>query len=354
VADRHGIALRDFPTLAEIDAVENYVYGVSPPSFAALQSMAKGQPLAIVTFALQYRNTPNSVHGRHAELCFSRAGIARLGTIEAKYEWQDAGLRRPGSGPAVRVPRHPAALRGVSGGADEGRQRQFRPQDFLAGKDQDETRSFWVPIHKLFSGRECIQGFDLALALERDVRNDELARFHKYLDVMGYRNNWRGEDLENFPFLIRNEKIASLSTRPAFGPGVLEPTPAPLAVTATYKGRKLTFPVDPNFTGDPANLEFSSLQPLPTAASDGPSTPTYMYDISDNTQRPAPEYLNLRHRVLANGATDNLNRREDMMAIIKHGGYQAQHYIDFTGDGWIQAHCRQLESLGLPLVPAIA
>src|SRR5271169_4526510 len=37
-ADRKGVDLSGFPTLAEIDALENYVYGVEPPTLDALQA----------------------------------------------------------------------------------------------------------------------------------------------------------------------------------------------------------------------------------------------------------------------------------------------------------------------------
>ena len=119
-----------------------------------------------------------------------------------------------------------------------------------------------------------------ALEVRREVRNDELAQFHKFLDVNGYQNNWRGEDLENFPFLIRNEKIASFSTRPEYGPGVLEPQPAPLGNIAQYQGEVLTFPVDPKYTNDPANLEFSSMQII---SGFDTGEPGYMYDTSQQT-----------------------------------------------------------------------
>ena len=96
VADRNGVDLAGFPTLAEIDAMENYVYGVEPPSWMScgrIDAMAaplggddKRRKLGLVAYALQYRNTPMSVHGRHAELCFARSGVARLGTIEPLYD----------------------------------------------------------------------------------------------------------------------------------------------------------------------------------------------------------------------------------------------------------------------------
>jgi hypothetical protein len=348
VANRAGAALGGFPTLAEIDAVENYVYGVRPPTLDSLRARAAGNPLGIVVFALQYRNTPNSVHGRHAELCFSRTGMARIGTIEPLYDARTRSF--PSVDPARPfdfrvVPQRFAAYIAMQANGDA---RRFGPQDALPG---DDRLSFWVPLHKLFNGTECIAGTDIALEVRRDLRNDALAQFHKWLDVSGYQNNWRGEVLEQFPFVIRNEHIASFSGRADFGPGIMEPRPAPLANVAEYQGSRLTWPVDPAFSGDPGNLAFSSAQVI-----GGPPTesPSYMYDTSQETQRPAPEYLNLRHRVLPDGSVENLNPRPDMMEIIRAGNYQAQHHVDYVGDGWIEARCGALEAAIPTRVPAYA
>jgi hypothetical protein len=347
LADRNGAALGSFPTLAEIEAVENFVYGAEPPTLAELQGRAEGRPLGIAVFALQYRNTPLSVHGQHAELCFARAGIARLGSIEPFY---DAARRNFTTGDEARpfdfrvVPRRFAAYVAVKA---DGADASFGPQDALPG---DRDLAFWVPIHKLFSGPECIAGRNLDLELAYGLRNDELAQFHRFLELNGLQNNWGGSDLENFPFVIKDERIGSLSQRTDFGFGVLEPRPSPLTVAAQYKGLPLTFPVDGRYTSEPDGLQFSSLQILP-AAETGPE-PRYIQDAAQSTQRPAPEYLNIRHRLAANGAIDNLNLRPDMMEIIRKGGYQTLHYIDFSGDGWIAARCPQLEDAIAERMPA--
>ena len=346
VAERNDVALRGFPTLAEIEAVENYVYGAEPPTLDALRDRAGNRPLGIAVFALHYRNTPDSVHGHHAELCFARTGISRLGTLEPLY---DAKLRLFVSVDESRpfdlrvVPRRFAAFLAVR---MQGEPDSFGPQDPLEG---DDKRQFWVPIHKLFNGSECIAGLDLDVDYSRGLRNEELAEFHRFLDRTGLQNNWRGHDLERFPFTIRDAMIGSLSHRPAFGAGVLEPRPSPLVMPAQYEGRPLTFPVDGKYTSDPANLQLGSMMVLPGTPV---SEPAYLDDASQQTQRPAPQYINVRHRVLSNGEIDNLNRRPDMFEIIRRGGYQTQHYIDFAGDGWIEAHCPQLESLVDAKLPA--
>ncbi|HYW13359.1 MAG TPA: hypothetical protein VE871_15475, partial [Longimicrobium sp.] len=347
-ANRGGAALDGFPTLTEIDAVENYVYGVQPPTLEGLRARAGGNPLGIVVFALQYRNTPNSVHGRHAELCFSRTGIARIGTIEPLYNartrtFQPVDPQRPFDFRVV--PQRFAAFIAMRATGDAG---TFGPQDALPC---DAQLGFWVPLHKLFNGPECIAGTDIDLEVSRDLRNDALAQFHRWLDVNGYQNNWRGDVLDQFPFLIRNEHIASFSRRAEFGPGIMEPRPAPLANIAEYEGRRLTWPVDPAFASNPRSLAFSSAQVLPGPAA---TTPAYMFDTSQNTQRPAPEYLNLRHRVHPDGSVENLNLRPDMMETIRAGDYQAQHHVDYVGDGWVEARCTALEAAIPMRVPAYA
>ncbi len=110
----------------------------------------------------------------------------------------------------------------------------------------------------------------------------------------------------------------------------------PLATPAQYKGRLLTFPVDGRYTSDPENLQLSAMQILPVGTLDEPGIgPRYMADAYQDTQRPAPEYINIRHRVLPNGQIDNLNLQPDMDAIIQRGGYEALHYFDGVGDGWV-------------------
>ncbi|MBN9022938.1 MAG: hypothetical protein J0H08_12770, partial [Rhizobiales bacterium] len=340
VADRKGVPLGGFPTLAEIEAIENCVYGAEPPTLDQLRERAGGRRLGIVVFAPQYQNAPQSVHGRHAELCFSRSGVARLGTMAPLYDPEARAFvsvdeSRPFD---FRVmPRRFAPFIAVE---MEGAAPSFGPQDPQPG---DDALAFWVPIHKLFDGPDCIAGLDLEVTLERGLRNDGLAQFHRFLDLNGLDNNWRGEHLENFPFVIKDERIGSFSVRAGFGTGVLEPLPNPLIIAAQYEGRPLTFPVDGAYTSDPQNLQLSAMQILPLEGET--RSPRFMADSARDTQRPAPEYINIRHRVLPNGQVDNLNLRPDMDEVIAAGGYEALHYHDGVGDGWIAAECPQLADL---------
>ena len=310
-ADRNGVDLHGFPTLAEIDAVENYVYGVEPPTLEALQARVDAAPsverrkLGLVVYALQYRNAPVSVHGRHAELCFARSGISRLGTLEPFY---DARARNfvaldPARPFDFRVePRRFAAYLAAQF-AGRGK---FGPQDPLPG---DDELQFWAPVHKLFSGPECIAGLNLQVGLS------EASATTSWRSSTASSTTRTGEQL-----VRRRARRVSVHDqgrihrvdveRPDFGEGVLVPRPSPLVTPAQYKGR-LDLPgrrklhiqameyaalVDADFADEAARPEKSPIHA-------GRRT---------ETQRPAPEYTNIRHRLLPNGEIDDLNLRPDM------------------------------------------
>ncbi len=338
VATGSGKPLGGYPTLAEIDLLENYIYGVNPPTLEDLRKMAAGHELGLVTYALHYRNAPMSVHGKHAELCFARTGMSRLGNLGPIY---DARARAFVSVDEKRpfdlhvVPRRFAAFIAMR---VKGASPSFGPQDPLEG---DKDLQFWVPLHKLFSGRECIAGMNLNVKISCGLRNDEIANFRRVLDRAGMKNNWSGEHLEQHPFTVKDEKIGSISKRAELGPGVLEPKANPITEVAYYKGKMLTVPVDPKFTSRRVNVLLSSLQLLPPYQAG--TEPGYMDDAGQLMQRPGPEYVNIRHKVLPNGKIENLNDHPDLEQQLRRGGFDALQYTDGAGDGWVKVYCPQLE-----------
>lgn len=342
---RNGAPLSAFPTPAEIDTLENYIYATRQVSLSALRANFT-LPVGVVMFATQYRNAPMAVGGKHAQLCFARAGIGRIGNLGPRY---DPRLRSfVGTDDTAVfdfhvVPRRFSPYLAVQLPVRAGAPTYFGPQDRTK---IDDGRQFWVPIHKLFNGPECLAGMDLQIALSRGMLNDELASFHRFLDSHQLQNNWSGPHLEQYPFAIRDERIASLSSDGEFGPGVLVPRATPMVEEARYQGARLTFPVDTRYSGDHTKMQMSSLFVLPGGAP--PTIPQYLADAEQTTARPAPEYINIRHRV-ANGEIDNLNNRPDLMQILAGGNFNAQHYIDFSGDGWVAAACPELVKAGISI-----
>ncbi len=55
VSGADGEPLGSFPTLAELRAVEDLVFGISPPSLEQIAARFPGAPLAIAVFASEYR-----------------------------------------------------------------------------------------------------------------------------------------------------------------------------------------------------------------------------------------------------------------------------------------------------------
>lgn len=347
-ADRAGNQLKGFPTLAEIEAVENYVYGSAAPSLEELRAAASGRRLGIVVFALQYLPANRSVHGTHAELCFSRAGIGRVGNAEPLYDGLNRYFVTNVEDDPFKfrvVPRRYAAYLAVK---VEGTTGNFGPQDALP---DDGSRSYWVPLHKLFSGRECLRGLDLQVDMKSGLRNDLIAKFHKWLQRSGFESEWRGEHLENYPFVVKDERIGGLSKRPDYGAGILEPAQNPLVRPAEYEGKPLTFHVDPRHVSDVSNIQSTSWMVLDAAPS---QMPLYMEDSAQDYDRPAPQYVNFRHRVNADGSIDNLSDREDLLEIIGKGDYEALHFVDGAGDGWVEASCPQIDEHVDDHIPAYA
>lgn len=78
-----------FPTLKEIETVENYVFGVQPPSLGSLKvkaGLTGTQHLSVVVFAYEYRPARDTCTRHQADMVFSRTGISRVGTRPARYD----------------------------------------------------------------------------------------------------------------------------------------------------------------------------------------------------------------------------------------------------------------------------
>src|SRR5215203_3532439 len=364
--DAAGKDLSAFPTPAEIEAVENYVYGVKPPSLDDLQAQADDDPLAVVVFALEYRTARETVHGKHADFCFSRTGVARLGTTEAVYDARRREFLPLKTDDPFAFPAQPARYApflAIQRHADPG---SFGP---VRSSEDDRSRLFWVPLHKLFSGPECLQGLDLTVTLSTEHSNEKLRRFHTRMNRAGFYTGWDAPDINQFPFVIQGETLAAFSTDPDHGSGWVMPPPHPLVEPATHEGKPLTFYYSQELAASPEITYSSSLQPLeaPPFQPLGPmrtqslpeniniaeeDIPGYRTTISPDVGRSLPEYLNIRHTISADGSEENLNDLLDVLEPINAGGYWARHFIDYAADGSVAARCRELDEAVPARVPA--
>src|SRR5262245_51958387 len=341
-----GTELKAFPTLRELEVVENYVFGVRPPSLAELSALADGGLMAVVVFAYEYRPAVDGVHRRHAELCFARTGVARVGTVESLYSGPGRGFVpfKEGDDHAFRVlPARYAAWISVQ---QRGAEANFGPMRFSFRKRHpelfrregdpvgpgDDERLFWIPLHKLFSGKECMQDLDLDIQLVAHHVNEKLRRIHLELARRGVDGGWHRPEIDTPPFRF-TDGIAGFSRDPEAGQGLLVPVPHPTLVeAAVFKGRPLTFKV-PSAQALRSRTDF-----LPTL------------EISADGARHAPEYVHVRRA--PGERPPNLNDLRDPAERVRQGDYKAQHYLDYTGDGWIATQCRQLRADLPRFIPA--
>ena len=324
-----------FPTLKQLDTVENYVYGVRPPSVTELSARAQNSQLAIVVFATEYRPSSQTVHQKHADVCFARTGIARVGTADALFTGNIRGFLPFKEGDAFAFRVLPARYAAYVATLQMGDRATFIPMRFIVADAQqqqmsDAGRQFWIPLHKLFSGSECLSDVpDLHVTFSANHVNQKLRRVH--ISLKG-NATWHEPDIGNPPFIF-TKGIAEFATDGDLPPGTLVPAVHPTLVEpATYKNKPLTFHVPPNY---------------PDWLSSSMSIPA-----EQQRWRHGPEYVHARRKVLPDGTETDMNQDPDVEAAVMRGGYDARHFVDFTGDGWIDVTCPELATELPRTVPA--
>ena len=310
---RHN-PLQAYPTAAELETVMNYVYGCQPPSLHQLNERANGGPMAVVVFAVEYRPAPDTVHKVQADMCFSRTGISRVGTTAPLYDFKSRGFL-----PFVEDHVHairvlPARYSAYIAVQRKGDSASFGPMRL---NEKDANHDFWVPLHKLFNGDECIAGMTLDVQLQAQHKNEKLRRIHLEL---GEGSGWREPDISQPPFVI-TDGLGDWLPEHEFGAGLMAPTPRKkLIEAAQYQDTLLSFNV--------------------------PRKPD-LFESSLRLESDAPEYVHIRHKLDDAGNIINLNQHPAMLDELMEGGFKALHYLDFTADGWIQAECTALD-ISLP------
>ncbi|MEO8166406.1 MAG: hypothetical protein ABI619_13525, partial [Betaproteobacteria bacterium] len=183
------------------------------------------------------------------------------------------------------------------------------------------ARKFWVPVHKLFDGVECLAGLDLKLVWSARHVNEKLRRVRMSLK----------QTAPTTPPFRFTHGIAELGTPAEFGHALVVPTPHPRLVEPALAadGKVQTYLVPRNNQSGFAAYE-------PATGGD---------DFGEI--RPAPAYVHARTEVVGAGTVD-LNddpQRPNVLATVQKGGYQAAHYLDFTGEGQVAVACAALKGM---------
>ena len=332
----------DYPTLADLDTLENYIYSLKKRQLSEFT-----QPV-IAVFAYQYRPMALSTHRQHADLAFSRTGVARVGTEPAQYD----PVRRA-------FDPHPAGARGFR--VLPSRYAVFLAEARMPGPgdavlrpvpEVDAGLMFYFPVHKLFVGTECLlddngQPLHLrTLDFHAYHINEKLRRLHTSSpDNPDAVPPLPIFDLHQPPFVRDSRNTTDLVTLQRTGASVLVVSvPKPLACTATQTvggaEQVARFKV-PGRVNDGHNRFWTSLQ----------------LTFAPNSGRAAPEYANIRQRVSHPSdphALEDINllpTEAQFQQALDQGGYEAAHFIDQTCDGALLA---KVQGLGLETVSAFS
>lgn len=336
----------EFPTLEQLDIVENFIY-----SRARARIDMFNDPVVTI-FAYQYRQRDRTTHRAHADLAFSRTGVARVGNESAKYVPICRGFDpRPSVNRGFRVlPARYAAFIA-----------ERRPQSpngsVMRAVNSDSDLNFLFPVHKLFAGDECLFKIDengetvpINLPKIRFVERhvcEKLARIHNPADNLGYIPplSTPAFDLKTAPFIRDSQVTTDLVEMSAVGSSVLiEPIAQPLISVAQQL-----------VAGKQEVARF--VVPAPATVHGRKNRYWSTFEISANgDSRAAPEYVNIRTEVRNEAAgvvLVDLNQMAsgDFEDKIGTGGYEAAHFIDNSCDGAISIE--PIADFGaIPIAPA--
>ena len=286
-----------------------------------LREKADGRELAIVVFAYEYAPAEDTVHGLHADLCFSRTGISRVGNEDPHYEPQARGFF-PYTDGSTKAHVVPARFGAFVAFQQKGRRGTVGPQDFLDG---DGDVSFWVPIHKLFRGPECIQNFDLDLGFEVAHVNEKIRKIHLQLQSEKVNTGWTPQQMTGAPFVITEGLASFCQSQGLMIPFVHDPLVEPAKIN-DGKGdwKYLGFEV-------PANHDLGES--------------ALWLDKTANT-RSSPEFVHIRYKIDEQNPKQLVylpnTTSQDIVQVLKQGGFQAANFVDWTADGYIKANCPAL------------
>lgn len=322
-----------YPSIEDLDLVENFIFSTAQTTPASIGDLRNkyGNKLVVAVFAYQYRTWEGSTHRVHADMNYSRTGIARIGTSEALYDAKRRSFWVGDEDGKINVlPCRYGAFLAIQDTVSnlEG---SF---DLMDKQSEDNRRVVIVPIHKLFHGSECLADIpNLNLEFETFHRNEKLKRVHQENLPNTIPIDKDLYNINDFPFVIDD------NTKPNFlysvssvnGSIIITPTNGQIVEPAVQGENFVVFNVPALNTGNRFNSS---------------------YQILAERGRKSPEYVNIRqtvpHGIRVNAPKTDIIDINDLEEnrfnqVLTDGGYQAVHFVDRTCDGYVKL--KELEGL---------
>jgi hypothetical protein len=336
-------AAEHYADLAELDALESYIWGLRPVNDEGSRKNA-----AVMVFAYEYRPAGQTAHGKHADFVFSRTGVARTGEAPASYDRATRSFQTvlDDGRFAVAPTRFGAFLavpvRGIGPG--------IAVMD--GAQDGDAQRTFWLPVTKLWNGASHIFDSETKLQFREYHRSEKFRR----LFLSGKVPTPAGADL-NAPPYSRDSKNSPkmIALTPAGQSVLVSPEPKPLAFPATLPDGKIaTYRVPPlsklPLVG-PTNRHGSSLMVITNLFLALLEFLAGFLRLRPKLRpRNAPEFVSIRHMLRPDGSIEDLNLRADSFnQTLEQGNYEAVLFEDSTSEGFVVA---EVTGLSLDSRPA--
>lgn len=320
-----------YPTLEDLDIIENYIF-----SLLAERTDLDGTIVAV--FAYQYRTASRTTHLRHADLAYSRTGVARVGTAPPHYDRARRSFWVIPQNRSEAVSVLPARY-----GVFLARRAKPGTAGSIQGGHSGATdQTFVFPVHKLFAGKECLKGRDLSVEFLEFHRNEKLRKTHRLSEPEGGLPLPPGFDISKAPFVRDSSNGGNLASRKPIGSTVLiVPTPGSTLVRTVKQRNSVSnanrivhfnvpeeFEIDRHLGEEPRSTRY---------ATSTLEIPSFGLD------RLSPEYVNIRHKVDPDGSADQIP--EDLNELseaaftkaMEGGGYAAAHFTDDSCDGCVEA-----------------
>ncbi|MCF0051632.1 hypothetical protein LXM25_16305 [Dyadobacter sp. LJ53] len=310
-----------YPTLTELDALENFIFsshhgasGVAVRDKTFFEENFQSDNLSITVFAYQYRAGIRSVNERYADFVYSRTGVSRVGTAGPVYVPARRSFWTIPENGEDTIPVLPA------------RYGLFLAEKRLATRREDvlrnpsDNRDYNFPIHKIFSGDDCIRNLNIPdFEFAENHLSEKLKRAFEAINVPQ-----NGFDINHAPFLTSSKSGGKLvSLEPVGSSAILVPEHEETLVSiAEQDGRKISFRVPARGN----NNRFSTSFQIPTFG---------------GGLRLGPEYMNIRFQLMADDTVENVSdqfpaaRHNDFLTKVRTGGYDAALFTDKTCDGCI-------------------
>ena len=328
--------LTKFPTIKQIETIENYVYASKKTSLNVITAIHGKVNLAVVVFANQYRNAIDTPHKKHADLIYSRTGVARVGNAKMSYNKQTRSfdpLTNKKNEICVLPAKYNAYLAVKMSGSVEllGTRFNKKLDTQFSNTPLDQDLSFWFPIHKLFSGKECLEGMNLQVSYDSFQSNEKIRKIHKFI------GNEFDEDTgstpsqhANFPFKFSDDIADFDQSNQLVIPIVHKAVVAKAEINGQPSTLRKGFQLPLTRNGNSIRA-FSSSMEFRAAERQNPIS-----QVGTGAQRSVPEYAHVRTHIV-NGREENINDLDDPISHIIDEEFEALHYLDFTGDGFVSA-----------------